>query len=136
MTANWGQATPCRDGDPEEWFSIDNQTNQRAQDLCSGCPVLHPCRQYALHRNEFGVWGGTTRRHRLHTQKRLGIEPATERGPRPRPPVKALALLERSDRLRAKGLSIPAIAAQFEITEGWLKHARAKALRHLAEVSA
>lgn len=135
MTVNWNHETPCRNGDPEEWFAEDNQTNQWAQELCSGCPVLHACRDWALRRDEFGVWGGWTRRHRLHAQKRLGITPPREGAPQPRPPVKALELLAESERLRAEGLTLPKIAAQFGISGAYLREARDRARRHLAEVA-
>nr|AIU93870.1 hypothetical protein LRS1606.436 [Rhodococcus sp. NS1] len=38
---------------------------QHAKTICSTCPVLMPCRVFALRDGErFGVWGGTTERER------------------------------------------------------------------------
>lgn len=33
--------------------------------FCKGCPVIDPCRSYAIAHDEFGIWGGTSRNQRL-----------------------------------------------------------------------
>jgi hypothetical protein len=35
-----------------------------AKKVCSGCPLLQKCRDYAIHTQVHGIWGGTTRRER------------------------------------------------------------------------
>jgi hypothetical protein len=38
---------------------------RRAKAICAVCPVLWDCYQYAMENDEeYGVWGGTTRRER------------------------------------------------------------------------
>lgn len=45
-----------------------------AQILCSTCPFLEPCRTYALHNEEYGIWGGTTPMERKILRKKFGIK--------------------------------------------------------------
>lgn len=50
---------PCRENDPELWFSDTVADAFVAQRLCMGCPVRLACLQGALDRKEpWGVWGG------------------------------------------------------------------------------
>lgn len=51
--------TPCRDGDPELWFSSVPAELERAKRLCDGCTLRTRCLRGALERAEpWGVWGG------------------------------------------------------------------------------
>lgn len=54
------QATlPCRDHDPELWFSTSPSRLEIAKAHCRGCPVINSCLAGALLRREpWGVWGG------------------------------------------------------------------------------
>jgi WhiB family transcriptional regulator, redox-sensing transcriptional regulator len=37
----------------------------RAKEICAGCPVREPCRDYALQiREQHGIWGGMTESER------------------------------------------------------------------------
>lgn len=50
---------PCRDSDPELWFSDDQAGVDAAQRLCRGCPLQALCLEGAMTRREpWGVWGG------------------------------------------------------------------------------
>lgn len=73
LTATRGIVTPCDDGQGVEWFSDEQQQQQRAAQLCQACPALQACTAYAIAANETaGVWGGTTpnqRRARAHQQR-------------------------------------------------------------------
>jgi hypothetical protein len=59
-------AAVCRDAPPEQqglWVSGGARDQQQAARLCLDCPLLDPCRAYAVAqpwRQLFGVWGGTT----------------------------------------------------------------------------
>jgi WhiB family redox-sensing transcriptional regulator len=44
-----------------------------AKIMCSTCPFLDQCRMYALKREKYGVWGGTTPQERDKLRKVLGI---------------------------------------------------------------
>lgn len=138
MTLGLGLETPCRTSDPDVWFSEGNQSERWAQNLCSGCPILHPCGEDALQGDEFGVWGGMTRRRRRHIQRLRGFVPAQRPSPSPPStsiPEKALHLWAESERLRAEGLTLPVIAEQFGISAAYLVDARARARRHLGVAS-
>lgn len=32
--------------------------------ICGRCPEMHPCREWGIHHEEFGVWGGLTEQER------------------------------------------------------------------------
>ena len=69
----------CRDTGPDVFYADDAQTTKAAKSVCLGdgdkppCPVLEPCRHYALHYEKFGVWGGLDERELIETRRRLGI---------------------------------------------------------------
>ena len=44
-----------------------------AKSICSECPVVEECLQYALRHEPFGIWGGKTERERKTIRRRLGI---------------------------------------------------------------
>lgn len=61
----WTARAACRDVDPELFFPSGDARparlqEQRALQVCSGCPVREPCREWALALQPVGVWGGTT----------------------------------------------------------------------------
>lgn len=138
MIVDWTQAGPCRSSDPEEWFPLGSPTNESARKLCAGCPILHPCREYALRIDVHGVWGGLTRQRRRLIQRQRGFVPAQRAEPSTPStsiPVKALALWTESERLRADGLTIVAIAEQLGISAAYLVDARSRARKHLGVAS-
>lgn len=50
---------PCRENDPDLWFSDSPTGVEEAKALCRGCPVVEQCLSGALERREpWGVWGG------------------------------------------------------------------------------
>lgn len=52
-------ATPCQRNDPDLWFAEQQPQLLQAKALCQGCPLMDPCLQGALTRQEpWGVWGG------------------------------------------------------------------------------
>ena len=61
----WMLDAKCRGVDPSEFFPSDGSGVDRAQRVCTGCPVQTDCLNYALdHRIEHGVWGGASERER------------------------------------------------------------------------
>lgn len=63
----WEQYAACRGADTSLFFGPIGFEPKRertareaaAKELCSRCPVLEPCRRYALMAEEaYGVWGG------------------------------------------------------------------------------
>jgi WhiB family redox-sensing transcriptional regulator len=63
---SWYLSARCRTEDPSVFFHPDGERGharrrrqQQAKILCAQCPVLSPCRHYALSFGEqFGTWGG------------------------------------------------------------------------------
>lgn len=77
--------TMCAD-DPEAWFAPNitqgrggTEQQQRAADLCNGCPFINECLDRALGYERglpvtmrFGVWGGTLPWERAALEKLRG----------------------------------------------------------------
>lgn len=64
-TEPWMGKAVCASADPEEWFPEKGSSSQAAKKICAGCPVVNECLQFALDHNEYGIWGGTSRRERV-----------------------------------------------------------------------
>ena len=53
----------CVSADPEAFFperGSDAKHTAAARKVCSTCPYIGVCREWAIENNEIGVWGGTT----------------------------------------------------------------------------
>jgi WhiB family redox-sensing transcriptional regulator len=61
----WQDEAECRGINTDTFFDDVRQ----AKKICSGCPVLGDCLQYALIYNLSGVWGGTTDKERSRIPK-------------------------------------------------------------------
>lgn len=74
MDESWKLRALCRGMDPGVFFGeVDPQEAKR---VCSMCPVLWPCREYALElREEWGVWGGMDRTERRQVLALRGLSP-------------------------------------------------------------
>jgi len=69
---SWRDAARCRGTHPSLFFppEEDGEEVRDAKDICSRCPVIHECLEWALDTDEqFGVWGGTTPRERRRLQR-------------------------------------------------------------------
>src|SRR5918999_4911580 len=72
MSWDWRAAAACRLADTSLFFGPERELvgarrlrEQQAKAICATCPVIEPCRAYALvHREPYGVWGGLTERER------------------------------------------------------------------------
>ncbi|MGH3385586.1 MAG: WhiB family transcriptional regulator [Nocardioidaceae bacterium] len=61
---DWASAAACKAQAPDELF-VKGAAQNRAKQLCQGCPVRTECLAEALdNRIEWGVWGGLTERER------------------------------------------------------------------------
>src|ERR687885_2227291 len=66
MTWNddWASQAQCRKSTPDELF-VRGAAQNRAKQMCGGCPVRTECLAEALDNQiEWGVWGGMTERER------------------------------------------------------------------------
>src|SRR3954463_10663668 len=61
---DWATAAACRGTNPDQLFVRGAEQN-KAKQLCTGCPVRTECLAEALDNQiEWGVWGGMTERER------------------------------------------------------------------------
>ena len=61
---DWAASAACRASRPDALF-VKGAEQNRAKQLCSGCPVRTECLAEALdNQMEWGVWGGMTERER------------------------------------------------------------------------
>ena len=67
---DWASQAACQGGQPDELFVRGAEQN-RAKQLCMGCPVRTECLAESLdNRIEWGVWGGLTERERRAVLRR------------------------------------------------------------------
>ncbi|MFC9557332.1 WhiB family transcriptional regulator [Rhodococcus sp. NPDC056960] len=89
-SANWRVNALCRIISPALFFHPANERGQQrrkriseAKKICSLCPVIHACRDYALTTGEpFGIWGGMSEEDRDHILVRGRVGKTGRRGPR------------------------------------------------------
>ena len=86
----WAASATCQKSRPDELFVRGAEQN-KAKQLCSGCPVRTECLAEALDNQiEWGVWGGMTERERRALLRRRPtaswravLEAAREQGTNP-----------------------------------------------------
>src|SRR5438093_6121715 len=64
----------CRGLDPELFYAEGAAAVAHAKSLCNTCPVQMACLEWAVRREEFGVWGGTTARERSMMRRERGLQ--------------------------------------------------------------
>ena len=56
---DWQEDAACRDADISMFFSLDDDDQRAAQELCKSCPVQQDCLRFAIENREmYGIWGG------------------------------------------------------------------------------
>ncbi|MDO9378189.1 MAG: WhiB family transcriptional regulator [Nocardioidaceae bacterium] len=61
---DWATDAACKDAGPDVLF-VKGAEQNRAKQMCTGCPVRAECLSEALDNEiEWGVWGGMTERER------------------------------------------------------------------------
>jgi WhiB family redox-sensing transcriptional regulator len=63
----------CRGLDPELFYAEGGAAVARAKSVCANCPLRPKCLEWAISREEFGVWGGTTARERAAIRRQRGV---------------------------------------------------------------
>ena len=63
----------CRGIDPELFYAEGGAAVARAKAVCAQCPLRMKCLEWAIAREEFGVWGGTTARERAAIRRERGV---------------------------------------------------------------
>jgi WhiB family redox-sensing transcriptional regulator len=78
-TPAWFADAACK-GMTDMFFGekLDYHLRQKALATCASCPVIEPCREYALklsqHLRLQGVWGGLTQKQRRIILKEMKIK--------------------------------------------------------------
>lgn len=82
MSVPWPEFTgdePCSQVDPELFFEFPSNGQvtfhmRFALSMCRlHCPLMWACRKWALHHEEFGIWGGTLPEQRRRIRREQGI---------------------------------------------------------------
>ena len=63
----------CRGLDPELFYAEGGASIAKAKSICVQCPLRMKCLEWAISREEFGVWGGTTARERAAIRRERGV---------------------------------------------------------------
>lgn len=63
----------CAEIGSDAFFPEKGEHSSDAKRICRECPLLDPCRDYAIDNPQYGVWGATTERERrgLKRQRRI-----------------------------------------------------------------
>lgn len=75
----WSGAEPCRQVDPEIFYPTPTEASTPTlvaliKATCQACPTFQACRDWGLHHEEHGVWGGMLPSHRAMMRRAMGIE--------------------------------------------------------------
>ena len=65
--SEWEDHAVCAQADPDLWFpdgEWESADVTHAKQICSGCPVMSQCLEFALTYPQAGIWGGTTESER------------------------------------------------------------------------
>ena len=74
-TTEWMERGNCRNFPPATFFPSDGAGVERARAICTNCPVISECLEYALAEHiDHGVWGGCSERERRRIAKRRRSE--------------------------------------------------------------
>ena len=63
----------CEGVDSELFYAEGGAAIARAKAICANCEVRDRCLEWAINREEFGVWGGTTARERAAIRRQRGV---------------------------------------------------------------
>ncbi len=66
-------AAACEGQDSELFYAEGSAAIVRAKSICANCVVRERCLEWAIKREEFGVWGGTTARERAAIRRQRGV---------------------------------------------------------------
>ncbi len=80
-SGDWWERAACRGLDTSLFFPARGESTAEAKAVCASCPVSDDCLWFALGDSDrrpqrFGVWGGSTERHRRRERRRRAL--ATE----------------------------------------------------------
>lgn len=63
----------CRGVDSDTFYAESGAAILEAKSICGRCACRDLCLEWAIKREEFGVWGGTTARERAALRRERGM---------------------------------------------------------------
>ena len=73
VTPKFFNSGDCVESDATMWDGEDDAKSFRALGICSTCPVVAQCLEWAIKHEEFGIFGGMTARARVRARREQGI---------------------------------------------------------------
>lgn len=75
MPGEWRHRGACIGADPELFFAAGSTSHarDRARAICATCPVKDPCLEHAIHEEQVGIWGATSRNERNAMRRARGM---------------------------------------------------------------
>jgi WhiB family transcriptional regulator, redox-sensing transcriptional regulator len=70
---SWRPQGACHDLDPQTFYPSRGESIRPAVAVCEACPVRAECLEWALHHENFGIWGGQSERARRTMRRNRGI---------------------------------------------------------------
>ena len=65
---SWHKDAACKGMNPELFFLTRGESSKAAKAVCATCPVRQPCYDAGVD-EDFGIWGGVTRKERQMAEK-------------------------------------------------------------------
>lgn len=71
--SSWSQRAKCKGVDTNQFYTAEKYSVGLAKKFCRDCPVVNPCKLYAIVHGEKGVWGGTSYNERVNNLNKNGL---------------------------------------------------------------
>ena len=73
LTTDWMHAALCRGRTDVNFFPTQHESDTRARNICTACPVTDLCLEYAVSDPGLvGIWGGTSAKGREAIRRERG----------------------------------------------------------------
>ena len=72
-TQPWRAKANCKGMDRDIFYPEDGRVHELAERICTACPVLDDCREYAILHETHGIWGATGEKQREMIRERRNI---------------------------------------------------------------
>ena len=73
MADDWQEEGLCRGLDPEMFYPSRGVRTNTVRAICDECPVRHPCAEWGIAHEGYGLWGGLSERQRMIIRRERGI---------------------------------------------------------------
>jgi hypothetical protein len=72
ISGTWQERAICREEVPDIFFPVCGDPGTEARQVCARCPVRIHCLEYAIAKDEWGIWGGLDRDQRRALRDVIG----------------------------------------------------------------